>query len=237
MDSVAPYVYEPFGDHPGDAKRRFRVLKLKPWGVRVPITRSQPNLAPDMPSFPGNPRHDLQNNLQTRELRIIPPKTNAKTPLEGVLEIHDIESPPKYEALSWAWGTSTEKRGRISLMNASGQGNDLPISTILHNALKALRHQTESRTLWIDQICINQEDYVEREQQVQHMTEIYQTAEQVYVYLGPEENDSQLVPFFIESHLKRDINRPANHRQTAEEVRRWNAFAALMRRTWFTQRW
>ena len=42
------------------------------------------------------------------------------------------------------------------------------------------------RMLWIDAICINQFDLVEREQQVGNMHKIYRDCMRVVVYLGPE---------------------------------------------------
>jgi hypothetical protein len=43
---------------------------------------------------------------------------------------------------------------------------------------------TRVRTIWIDAICINQQDISERTQQVQFMRCIYENAEQVLIWLG-----------------------------------------------------
>lgn len=228
-----PYKYEPLGD----ATRKFRVLELKPWGVRVPVapfTFRPPNLAPEMPGFRDNSRHALQ----TDDPRIGLPRPNAaRAPLEGKLLMQDVERFTKYEALSWCWGDKKEKYQSISLLNANGQRTYLTIGGTLHNVLKTLRYKDRSRFLWIDKICINQTDHVEREQQLKLIAKIYQTAEHVCVYLGPEENDSDIVPHFLQHNFNSLFDTPANHRQAADRVRRWNAFAALMRRKWFTRRW
>lgn len=59
-------------------------------------------------------------------------------------------------------------------------------------ALQYLRHEGNTRTLWIDAICINQEDLDERSEQVVHMLQIYKNASRVIVWLGNEFEDSHL---------------------------------------------
>ncbi|KAI0178718.1 heterokaryon incompatibility protein-domain-containing protein [Hypoxylon sp. FL1284] len=54
----------------------------------------------------------------------------------------------------------------------------------LHHALAHLRHETESKVLWVDALCINQIDIKEREAQVQHMCNIYGSATRVVVWLN-----------------------------------------------------
>jgi hypothetical protein len=59
--------------------------------------------------------------------------------------------------------------------------------------LQHLRLENEVRLLWIDAICINQEDLEERENQVRFMCEIYQRAERVVCWLGEDAENSELV--------------------------------------------
>ncbi|KAK4125812.1 heterokaryon incompatibility, partial [Parathielavia appendiculata] len=53
----------------------------------------------------------------------------------------------------------------------------------LHRLLRHLRLRDESRRLWIDQICINQKDEVEKGAQIRLMTEIYAGASPVVIWL------------------------------------------------------
>jgi hypothetical protein len=59
----------------------------------------------------------------------------------------------------------------------------------LASALKAFRRDESSgkhpRTLWVDAVCINQNDIQEKNQQVAQMQEIYAGAKEVLVWLGP----------------------------------------------------
>ena len=68
----------------------------------------------------------------------------------------------------------------------------LSITKDLPQALRHLRRQKFSRTLWIDQICINQINLDERSAQVTIMGEIYRHANRVVVWLGPAKDDSDL---------------------------------------------
>ncbi|KAF5635754.1 ACB 4-hydroxyacetophenone monooxygenase [Fusarium sp. NRRL 52700] len=63
-------------------------------------------------------------------------------------------------------------------------GCDLPIGENLFVALLHLRDRSIERILWIDAICINQQDTKEKGHQVQSMAKIYATATRVIVWLG-----------------------------------------------------
>jgi hypothetical protein len=87
---------------------------------------------------------------------------------------------PKYEALSYMWG-SLSNSATIAV-----DGQDLSVGENLWLALKQLRLGASRRTIWIDAICINQADTTERNHQVSQMSNIYSCAEQVLVWLGPD---------------------------------------------------
>ncbi|TFB01162.1 hypothetical protein CCMA1212_006981 [Trichoderma ghanense] len=61
------------------------------------------------------------------------------------------------------------------------------LSYNLEAALRNLRHRNRPRVPWIDAICINQNDVMERNAR---MDLIYERSERVIVWLGPESEDS-----------------------------------------------
>jgi hypothetical protein len=61
----------------------------------------------------------------------------------------------------------------------------LSVTQNLSQALPYLRYEDKSRALWIDAICVNQQDLQERSQQVKRMAEIYSKATRVIAWLGP----------------------------------------------------
>lgn len=72
-----------------------------------------------------------------------------------------------YEALSYVWG-GNEFTAEIILNN-----EPYSITPNLEIALRHLRQPSAERTLWVDALCINQHDLVERSRQVLLMKDIY----------------------------------------------------------------
>ncbi|KAK4112393.1 HET-domain-containing protein, partial [Canariomyces notabilis] len=94
---------------------------------------------------------------------------------------HGTESnaPEKdFIALSYAWGSPV----RTHVITC----NQLPfaVTTNLFHALYYLRRSDQSQCLWVDAICINQDNIPERNEQVRHMLAIYQASSRVIVWLG-----------------------------------------------------
>ncbi|KAJ4289863.1 hypothetical protein N0V90_011196 [Kalmusia sp. IMI 367209] len=107
----------------------------------------------------------------------------------------------QFDALSYCWGDP--KCTHIIVCNDI----DLPINGNLYQALRALRNPGhQSRYLWVDAICINQDDEIEKSHQVFHMLQIYQLANKVIAWLGAA-NDN-LPPYFhrIRKHDKAGLN-------------------------------
>jgi hypothetical protein len=63
----------------------------------------------------------------------------------------------------------------------------------LYGALRRLRATAETRIVWIDALCINQEDLDERSQQVNLMGAIYEGCQQVLIWLGDSYEDRQTI--------------------------------------------
>lgn len=107
-------------------------------------------------------------------------------PLYGTLEetcLHN-EVPP-YDALSYCWGHPALD----AVIDLDCSRGSLAITKTLDCALRVLRYQDKVRRLWIDQICINQQDQSERSHQVRLMWKIYSCAEHTVVWLGNDEQE------------------------------------------------
>ncbi|KAM7183081.1 Heterokaryon incompatibility protein (HET) domain containing protein [Rhypophila sp. PSN 637] len=99
---------------------------------------------------------------------------------------------PKYEALSYAWGIDTTVSPIIVDSRPGQPGTSLWIRPNLLVALQHLRTSRTARTLWIDAICINQDDGIEKATQITKMGSIYSLAYRVVIWLGPEKDDSDI---------------------------------------------
>ena len=63
-------------------------------------------------------------------------------------------------------------------------GVEITLGGELYMALKRLRFADSSRVLWVDAVCINQDDLEERKLHVQFMRQVYMKAKKVLVWLG-----------------------------------------------------
>lgn len=109
---------------------------------------------------------------------------DLKAPIKCVTRIVALSDEPVYEALSYRWGNDRNRRWiTVGDQLASVTGS-------LHAALLRLRHQDEKRPLWIDQICINQEDTDEKASQIRLMGQIYSHCTRCLVWF--DEPDSSI---------------------------------------------
>jgi ankyrin repeat protein len=89
----------------------------------------------------------------------------------------------KYSALSYSWGTEPPV-SEIFVESRNTSRFLFPVSPHLFSALKRLRNEHSIMDVWIDAICINQSNIVERAAQVQIMAQIFNAASEVRVWLG-----------------------------------------------------
>jgi hypothetical protein len=120
--------------------------------------------------------------LSIRDLDGLP----ANNSLSFLLDHYDIvqlnlNEKPKFHALSYAWGES-EKTHTI---NISGT-HHLKVTKSLVTALPYVVQTCTTNLLWIDQICIDQSNVLEKNQQVGLMEDIYSKAEEVIIWTGEE---------------------------------------------------
>ena len=90
----------------------------------------------------------------------------------------------QYIALSYTWGDEFSQKAII--LNRSM----FMVRRNLYCALRDLRLRDQPQLLWIDAICINQQNVDERNHQVQQMRDIYSTATETVIYLGEEYGSS-----------------------------------------------
>lgn len=102
----------------------------------------------------------------TFRLLILMPEVEKNSPIKCTLTQELIENEPEYEALSYVW-SALPGRSAIQVNNRT-----FFATKNLEAALRTLRRQKSVRILWIDAICINQDDQIEKQKQVQMMGEV-----------------------------------------------------------------
>ena len=85
----------------------------------------------------------------------------------GSLQQVSLTFDPLYFALSYVWGDASQKFPIIV------DGKVFDVTTNLHEALKQLLQRGRGLPILIDAICINQQDDLEKNSQVQEMGYIY----------------------------------------------------------------
>jgi hypothetical protein len=98
-----------------------------------------------------------------------------------------LDDYPSYLAISYTWGDPTVVGHFGSLHNRPALGYNEGV----FNIINTLVGPGNTLYLWIDALCINQQDFQERANQVSMMREIYSKARQVVVYLGPPDDDTE----------------------------------------------
>jgi hypothetical protein len=133
------------------------------------------------------------------------PTPDPSWPIRCTLFHTTLKEAPPYVALSYAWGDAA---GSSLIIIGS---ETVSVTRNLRHALLRLRPKRgeEDLVMWIDAICINQEDIPERNFQTANMRAIYQHAASVDVWLGLENDGSSMAV-----QMARDLNSC----QTREEV-------------------
>ena len=183
--------------------------------------------------------------LQTGEFRLLKLENGPSTHFKFVYTTTD--DPPPYAALSYTWGDLLLSESIIV------DGHSLNVTRNLKEGLDVLvqrLYQTEL-LLWVDAICINQEDAVERGSQVGIMTDIFQGSKNVWIWLGSTADESDLAllkikefgTFFFDRSMEPAVTviSPTNPSifgaPGSPVMRAWNAIQALLRRPWWNRTW
>lgn len=171
---------------------------------------------------------------------------------------------PKFAAVSYCWGSTNRphllKCGQETIVtvnsnkchqSAKQPSGVIKITDNLKDLLLALRDEEFHRNLWIDAVCINQDDLVEKKTQVKLMDRIFDTAYATIAYLRePNEHTEMALGYanllasvkdwpsenvfrkldLVEAQMQlaggsRDISHP------------WLAFTDLFSRDWFRRIW
>ncbi|KAK0623848.1 heterokaryon incompatibility protein-domain-containing protein, partial [Immersiella caudata] len=165
-----------------------------------------------------------------QEIRLLNLKPHFDNPLAAIksrLEPANLWHAGAYTCLSYRWGDTTEMKSIFV------DDKEFLVRRNLYDALKRLRLHDEPRRLWIDAICINQDDTSERSAQVAVMQYIFQNATDVIAWIGEEEGGS---------HGRPVTQRAANFVRESVTPPGWVGspwvdLLALVERPWFSRIW
>ncbi|KAI1335731.1 heterokaryon incompatibility protein-domain-containing protein [Xylariaceae sp. FL0016] len=119
----------------------------------------------------------LTTGMEIRLLKVFPRDSGEEVYCEIVY--HLLPKMVDYHAISYTWGDTTEK----TTMAVNGKAMVVPRKVA--EMLRALRHDWKPVLLWIDFVCINQNDNDEKSHEIQLMRHVYHRAMSVIVWLDP----------------------------------------------------
>ncbi|KAH8803604.1 heterokaryon incompatibility protein-domain-containing protein, partial [Xylogone sp. PMI_703] len=170
------------------------------WPSSVPYTRSYGPIQDNAPSSPAPTSEqsikeghsflpdmiDPSEKEQQFRLALLSPATDKDSLVHLCLETCFQANCLEYETVSYTWG-GEDGDYALSQPVFIGPYWDLLFQTQnCWEMLRLFRLQKGTRTLWIDALCINQQDIRERSEQVARMRHIYEQCSRVLVYLGPD---------------------------------------------------
>ncbi|KAE8447185.1 hypothetical protein EG329_011016 [Mollisiaceae sp. DMI_Dod_QoI] len=142
--------------------------------------RRRPNRARKSKSSSSHDYAPLQHADSIRLLVLHPGEFTS--PIQISLAEVRLEKDPAYKALSYTWATEDGDNKRSSQVRC--ENARIWVTKNCELALRYLRREESNRVLWVDAICINQDDKKERGHQVGIMQNVYSRATEVLVWLG-----------------------------------------------------
>lgn len=218
-------------------------------------------------------QHDPIDRDNEIRLLTLSPVVSTDDIVSCEISHHARSSCPEYEALSYTWGNLTREKailcnGKTMMVTESCEAalralrdrqerKSRKSSSTLSSLTRSLSgllwddqtRQGESQEpreppkIWIDAICINQADMVERNGQVAQMGTIFGRASQTMIFLGEFDEDATFITKLLDVHsnstkitelLAMGPSFPALDGTNISSTTPWNTF---FQRRWFTRTW
>jgi len=213
----------------------------------------------------------LSSEESIRLLRIL---SSPEEPIQCSLEDVKLENKPFYYCLSYTWGDPLY-HGLSGPQDIKKTKTDnvpkFPITCdglvlyVTENLLEALLQLSRSGTLstvdddqrlkpcriWIDAVCIDQGNVLERNSQVNMMNKIYRSAQTVIVWLGVSDVQTEVAievmgqlssvqEKYDDDELPLDLEDSELYKALGISYigpQQWLDYAAFLQRTWFSRIW
>jgi len=141
------------------------------------------------------------------------------------------EAPP-YSALSYSWDDQSPD------YELPCSGALIYITANVKSCLPYLAVENESNYFWIDAVCINQANILEKDHQVSLMKAIYKSASTVIIWLGESNPFVDLATELLNQNDWSFVNEALNTRNTATKMIHFRkGVTHLVTRPWFTRLW
>ena len=119
---------------------------------------------------------------ETRLLQLLPGCEDSD--LIGELVHVRLQDNPIYEAISYTWADESGIVNHSGNLYIKSSNMIMKITSNCEAALRRFRNELDPKFLWVDSICVDQQNLLERSEQVELMTRIYKQAQRVLVFIG-----------------------------------------------------
>ncbi|KAF5486623.1 Heterokaryon incompatibility protein 6, OR allele [Colletotrichum siamense] len=203
---------------------------------------------------------DLRREKREIRLLVVDSMDFAVNTVHVSMEIVSLDDQPEYDALSYVWGSSSPPRGERGKLYLDG--HMLDVTQTLFQALRSIRSypKTPPRRIWVDAVCINQQDHREKSWQILLMASIYRLASTTYIFtndnlqgiraalqLDARKFRADMNHFKRtagdknadgpQPELKQDNIHVAIWRDSSQTSRNWRAIKLLLSHPWWGRRW
>ncbi|KAI0101907.1 HET domain-containing protein [Nemania sp. FL0031] len=203
----------------------------------------------------------LYSPLPSNMIRLLHLEADISVLNDGNLIVTRLDAAPPYYTLSHCWGEVA--RDAIAWVN----NQSVAVSSDLSSGIRRLRKLAAKdfmldppiEYIWIDEICINQDDVQEIAAQVLLMGQLYSRSIKTLIWLGPDpEGEESFAPVWklVDEiyHVFRTLHPTAKvlddiPRRMYSNIfhdtigmprwtdQRWRGFQALLMRPWFSRLW
>ena len=169
-------------------------------------------------------------------------------PLKGAIYSLPFDDAGIYRTLSYVWGDTEQQMHPLVTPEGSVQ-----ITDALKAILEKLRMRMKSVTLWIDALCVNQADPVEKAQQIRLLPGIFQEATCTLAFLGADNDGDAAIEMLLQVRAKAVVKDKLEtdwpedlppidpswreHRTPPLDAAVWADVRALFNRAWFRRVW
>jgi hypothetical protein len=155
---------------------------------------------------------------------------------KAMLITEPLDFAQSFDAISYTWGETNSTHELLV------DGKPLRIPRNTADIIRQRALLWKPRLLWIDAICINQNNVDDKNQQVRMMRDIYKASSRTIVALGDAPDGDLLFQFMDELALYNTTYHPADHtyRETMmikEENSKWLALRRLMNHGYWKRAW
>ncbi|KAI1078503.1 heterokaryon incompatibility protein-domain-containing protein [Whalleya microplaca] len=180
----------------------------------------------------------VYESLETREtVRFLRVHRDSNGSIVGELKPFSLDAPgrPRYRPISYVWGSKAEEKS-ITL-----NGTAFSVLATVYPILELFCDNPEFKDarpwLWIDSICINQDDLEERSAQVALMTRIFGHTCYTTIWLGESTPSSDRGMDLMKLVADGEEQEELKHDPKLQDLDAWRDYEQVALNPWFRRAW